>query len=75
MDPKRFKEAYQRLETLDDLMSYKIRPRPRTMSSVSVDQLEQQVHDLSRYNLEMKEIVRDLFRAIAAQPGSGTPKS
>jgi hypothetical protein len=74
MDPKKFKEAYQRLESLDDRMSHKIRPRSRSMAGVTADQLEDKMQDLAKYTLEIKEVVRDLFLAIAAQPGSKAAK-
>ncbi len=73
MDPKKFKAAYQRLEVLDDLMSHKVRPRSRSMAGATADQLDERMQDLAKYTLEIKEVVRDLFLAIAAQPGSGPP--
>ncbi len=74
MDAKKFKEAYQRLETLEELMSYRVRPRSRTMTGVTLEQLDERMRDLAKYTLEVKEVMRDLFHAIAGQPGSGARK-
>lgn len=70
MDPARFKEAYERLESLDERLTYKLRPRAG-LKTPSVEQLSEQMRDVQAYAVEIKEIVRDLFQAIAAKPGAG----
>ena len=70
MDPKQFKEAYQRLQDLDERLNYRVRPRDRgSLRRPGPDQLEAKIRDLATYTLEVKEILNDLFLAIAAKPG------
>ena len=73
MDPQRLKDAYQKLQSLDERMTYKVRPRsggPLT-SRPSSEQLEQSLKDLASYTVELKEVMQELFLAIAAKaPGS-----
>ena len=71
MDPNRLKAAYQRLENLDERMTYKIRPRPGGgMSRPTPDQMEKAMRELAEYTVELKEVIHDLFHAIAARPSS-----
>ena len=66
MDTKRLKEAYQRLEALDERMTYKVRPRSSgTMSVPSLDQVEAKMRDLASYTIELKEIMREFMLAFA----------
>ena len=65
MDANRFREAYERLEDLDERFTYKIRPRHG--GHLSVEQLEERYKDLADYTLRLKEIVQELFQAIAGQ--------
>lgn len=67
MDPRRFKEAYERLRALDEGHTYDVRPRP-TRSPLSTGQLEERYRDLARYTIELREILEELFQAIAARP-------
>jgi len=69
MDPQRMKDAYEKLQSLDDRMTHKIRPR----SSLSAargnpEQIEAAMRDLANYTLELKEVVQELFLAIAGRP-------
>ncbi|MGD2116615.1 MAG: hypothetical protein PVG07_16295 [Acidobacteriota bacterium] len=69
MDPKRFKEAYDRLEYLDESMTYKIRRHGRTrLHSPSPDEIDDAVKVLGDYTTELKDIVRELFLAIGSKP-------
>ncbi len=69
MDAKRFKEAYEKLELLDDRLTYKVRPRSSaTLSHVTPEQLEERHRDLANYTIELKEILQELFQAISGQP-------
>jgi hypothetical protein len=69
MDPKRFKEAYERLQYLDDSMTYKIRRHGRTrLHSPGADEIDQAVQTLGDYTTELKEIVRELFLALGSKP-------
>lgn len=70
MDPEKLKAAYQRLDNLDQRLTYKVKPRSSGLHRPSPEQLDEKVQDLGAYAVELKEIVRDLFQAIAA----GRPK-
>ncbi len=66
MDPKRLKEAFHRLEALDERLTYKIRPRSSgTMMAPSVDQVDARMKDLANYTIELKEIMREFMLAFA----------
>lgn len=68
MDPERFKEAFQRLEVLDDRLSYKVRSRNRVPSaSPSNENLDERLRDLSELTLELKDVVRELFLALGTK--------
>lgn len=68
MDPKRLKETYDRLEALDDRLSYRLRSRSAGPARATPEQVEDRVRDTAEYVLELREIVRDLIQAIAAKP-------
>ena len=69
MDPDRFRSAYQRLQSLDERLSHKVRPRShRSFGHATHEQLEERLRDLADYTLELKEIMDDMFQAIAAAP-------
>ena len=78
MDPQRMKDAYQKLQLLDDRLTHKVRPRAGgTMVRPTPEMLEQSMRDLAVYTIELKEIVQELFLAIAGKPqppssGEGT---
>lgn len=69
MDPQRLKEAYQKLQLLDDRMTHKVRPRPGgSLVRPSPEQLEQSLRDLATYTVELRAIVEELFLAIGSRP-------
>ncbi len=69
MDPERFRAAYQRLQNLDERLAYKVRPRSHaSLSRASHEQLEDRVRDLAEYTLELKDVMDEMFQAIAAAP-------
>jgi hypothetical protein len=69
MDPQRLKEAYQKLQSLDERMTHKIRPRAGgSLVRPSQEQLEQSLRELSLYTVELKEVVQELFLSIASKP-------
>ena len=78
MDPQRLKDAYQKLQLLDDRLTHKVRPRAGgAMVRPTPEMLEQSMRDLATYTIELKEIVQELFLAIAGKPqppssGEGT---
>lgn len=68
MDPQRLKDAYQKLQLLDERLTYKVRPKSGgTLTRPTVEQLEQSLRDLSAYTIELKEVVQELFLAIAGK--------
>ncbi len=75
MDPKRLKEAYQRLESLDDRLTYKIRPRSGSMITPTADSVDAKHRDLANFTLELKDILREFMLAFAKPrtppPGGG----
>ena len=72
MDPQRFREAYQRLQFLDERLTYKLRPRAGTMSRGSVDLIEDRLKDLAEYTVELKDVMQELFLAISGKPGDSS---
>ncbi len=72
MDAQRFRDAHERLELLDSRATHKIRPRSG-MGSPGTEQLMAELRELQSYTLELKEILRELFAAIAgrSQPPAG----
>ena len=66
MDAQRLRDTYQRLQSLDDRLTHKIRPRSGgSLVRPSPDQLEVALRDLATYTVELKEIVEELVLAIA----------
>jgi hypothetical protein len=71
MDPQRLKETYQKLQSLDERMTHKVRPRPGGgLVRPTTEQLEQSMRDLAHYTIELKEVVHELFLSIASKPPS-----
>jgi hypothetical protein len=69
MDPQRMKDAYQKLQSLDERMTHKVRPRAGGgLVRPSPEQLEVAMRDLAAYTVELKEVVQELFLAIAGKP-------
>lgn len=69
MDAQRLRDAYQKLQSLDDRLTHKVRPRSGgPLVRPSPDQLEVALRDLATYTIELKEIVEELVLAIAGRP-------
>jgi len=69
MDPQRLKDAYQKLQSLDERLTHKVRPRPGgALVRPSAEQLEAAMRDLASYTIELKEVLQELFLAIASKP-------
>lgn len=74
MDPQRLKDAYQRLQGLDERLTHKVRPRSGgSFSRPTQEQMEQSLRDLATYTVELKEIVQELFLSIAGKPRTNEP--
>jgi len=69
VDPNRFKDAFAKLEVLDDRLSYKVR-RSSQNRSTELEKLDERVRDVAEMVLELKDVVRELMLAIASKPGS-----
>ena len=65
MDSKRFHEALDRLKALDELYTYKVRPRAGAMRRLNIDQIADQQRDLAEYTIGLKEVLSELFESIA----------
>jgi hypothetical protein len=71
MDPQRLKDAYQKLQSLDERMTHKVRPRAGgALVRPSQEQLEQAMRELAAYTVELKEVVHELFLSIASKPSA-----
>lgn len=69
MDPNRLKDAYAKLRSLDERLTYKVRPRSGgSLSRASTEQLEERHRDLANYTVELKEVVQELILAIGSRP-------
>jgi hypothetical protein len=68
MDPQRLKDAYQKLQLLDERLTFKVRPRAGSLSRPTPEQMDQSLRDLATYTVELKEVVQELFLAIAGKP-------
>ena len=75
MDVPRFQKAYERLESLDERLTHKVRPRPGgTLTRPTQEILERQIRDLAAYTVELQGVVHELFLAIAGRSGeAGNP--
>ncbi len=71
MDAQRLKDAYLKLQSLDERLTHKVRPRPGgALVRPSPDHLELALRDLAAYTVELKEVVEELFLSIAGRPKS-----
>ena len=69
MDAQRLRDAYQRLQSLDDRLTHKVKPRAGgSLMRPSPDHLELALRDLATYTVELKEIVEELVLALAGRP-------
>lgn len=74
MDAQRLKEAYQRLEALDDRLTYKIRPK-QGYTQPTPDQINAHLAEVANYTIELKDILREFMLAFARRktPPGGPP--
>ena len=74
MDSKRFHEAFERLQALDEIYTYKVRPRAGAMRRPDIDHIAEQQKNLAEYTIGLKEVLHELFESIAT-PTSPTDSS
>ena len=67
MDPEKMKEAYQRLEALDDRLAFKVRPKSGGFTQPTPEQINTHLTDVANFTLELKDVVRDLMLAFASK--------
>ncbi len=72
MDPQKMKEAYQKLESLDERLTFKIRSRGTTVQPTT-DQLNAKLNDVATYTIELKEILQEFMLAFATRRPDGPP--
>jgi hypothetical protein len=68
VDPNRFRDAYQRLQSLDDRLMYRVRPRNQSGARSSLEQVDDRTRALAEVAVELKEILEELFVAIGTTP-------
>jgi hypothetical protein len=67
MDPQRMKEAYEKLELLDERMTHKLRSRGTTVQPTT-DQVNAKLNELATYTIELKEVVREFMLSFSRRP-------
>jgi hypothetical protein len=68
MDPNRLREAYEKLQSLDERLTYRVRPRAGgPLVRPTPEQIEVTVRELATYTVELKEVVQELILAIASR--------
>lgn len=73
MDPRRLKDVHDRLEALDDRLSYRLRARHQGPGRASLEQVEDRLRDLSEYTLELRTLVMDLLLGLVSKPDPTEP--
>lgn len=73
MDPKRLKDVHDRLESLDDRLSYRLRARSTGPGRASLEQIEDRLRDVTDYALELRTLVMDLLLGLVARPDVEPP--
>jgi hypothetical protein len=68
VDPNRFREAYQRLQSLDDRLMHRVRARNQARARASLEQLDDRSRALAEVTVEIKEILEELFLALGTTP-------
>ncbi len=72
MDPKRLKDVHDRLESLDDRLSYRLRARGAGPGRASLEQIEDRLRDVTEYTLELRTLVHGPAARAGGQARSGT---
>jgi hypothetical protein len=72
MDPQRLRRAYEQLQSLDERLTHKVRPRPGGgLVRPDPSQLEERLRDLAVYTVELKEVLGELILALGSRPDPG----
>ena len=76
MDPQRFREAFDRLQLLEERYAGRLPRRERaSLHRMGAEQMEDQLRTLASYAHELREIVEELFAALVAANRPGPPPS
>ena len=73
MDPKRLKDVHDRLESLDDRLSHRLRSRSAGPGRASLEQIEDRLRDVTEYTLELRTLVFDLLLGLVSKPDADPP--
>ncbi len=74
MDPQKMKEAYERLRLLDERYAGRFsRHGGGSLMRPGLEQLEDHLRHLTHYTVELRDIVEELFLALATRPGGPAP--
>ncbi|HRC84788.1 MAG TPA: hypothetical protein PK413_04180 [Thermoanaerobaculia bacterium] len=74
MDPQRMKEAYERLQLLDERYASRLPRRERNlMHRPGLEQIEEQMKHLTSYTFELRDILEELFLSFASAPRPPRP--
>jgi len=73
MDSKRFHEAFERLQVLDEVYIYKVRPRGGAMRRPDIDSVAEHQKALAEYTIGLKEVLHELFESIATPTSPTNP--
>jgi hypothetical protein len=74
MDPQRFKDAYDKLQYLDDRLTHKIRRRDRgSLRTPTIEGVDDALKDVGDYIVELKEIMNELFHSLGSKPAAPKP--
>ena len=69
MDSNRMRETYQKLQSLDERLTHRVRPRSGGgLIRPSTEQMEQALRELATYTIELKEVVQELILSLATKP-------
>jgi hypothetical protein len=74
MDPKRLKDVHDRLESLDDRLSHRLRSRSAGPGRASLEQVEDRLRDVTEYTLELRTLVLDLLLGLVSKPDADPPR-
>lgn len=73
MDPKRLKDVHDRLESLDDRLSYRLRARSSGPGRATVEQIEDRLRDVTEYTLELRTLVYDMLMGLVGKSDPEPP--
>jgi hypothetical protein len=73
MDRQRLKRSFDKLQALDERLTYKVRPRS-SFGRKTTEQLEDDLRHLAEYTIELKEVLHEVILAVATEAKAAPPK-